>query len=345
MSRNTYRNSRLYLGKREILTFSSVSFKNSGKNQVTTLTVKIDDPELDGAALLGQELVFFLNNGSDDSVPLFRGHIRQYAPSDKNLTLTAHDVLSFLSGAESPPLNITDKINYDGFTLGQMLTDYIKTYVNKSKTVIGLDMINDTNPPITMTGFRKNNITPLKVIQQLIKTNDSSLTDIKNTRLVVRDDGVKSNICFVEEQDINSAGMKFSFNDGIEKLNYKRRPAPNFYSTFADGNKMTYQHNTLPTGIVMGKLKGKFEYPDKAKEQAFIDATANEDKKEITITVNKGYELDIGNVIVLQTPEHPELTGKHRIISKNLTAGKSMKCTLGLNKEAPQISDYMSSSS
>ena len=341
MSRNTYRNSRLFLGKREILTFSSISYKNVGKNQVTTLTVKINDPELDGSALLGQELVFFLNNGSDDSVPFFRGNIRQYTPSDKNLSITAHDVLSYLAGAEAPPLTLTDDYNYDGFTLGQMLTDYIITNVNKSETKIGLDMMNDTNPPITMTGFRSDSITPLKIVQQLSKKNDNSITDIKNTRLIVRDDGTKSNICFVEEQDIDSAGMRFTFNDGIEKLSYKKRPSPNYYSATVDGNKMTYQHNTLPTGIVMGKLKGNFAYPDQAKQQAFLNATTMEDKKEIKIIVNKGHDLEIGNVINLQIPEHPELTGKHRVISKSISVDSKTKCTLGLDREAPQISDYV----
>ena len=217
MSRNTYSAPRLFLGNREIVDFSSAQYKNSGKNTVTTLSVKINDPELDDAALLGKEIIFYLNDGSVDNVPFFRGFIRQYTPSEKTLSIVAHDVLSLLSGAESPPLTITDDENYDGFTIAQMLQDYIEANVNKTSTLIGLDMLNDTDPPITMTGFRNDSITPLKAVQQLLKQNDSDLTDIKNTRLIVRDDGTKSNICFVEEQDIDSAGIRFSLNDGIEK--------------------------------------------------------------------------------------------------------------------------------
>ena len=341
MSRNIYNNSRLILGNREIKTFSSVSFKNSGNNQVTTLTVKLSDPQLDAAALLGQELIYYLNYGAEDAVPFFRGNVRQFSPSDKDVTVTAHDVLSFLAGAEAPPISFTDKKNYDGFTLGQMLTDYIKTYVNKNETIIGLDMMNDTNPPVTLTDYRADSVTPLKVVQDLLKENSTSLTDIKSTRLRVRDDGIKSNICFVEEQSIDSAGMRFSFNDGIESLKYKRRPAPNYYRSLVHDSEMNYQHNTLPTGIVMGKMKGEFDYPDEARQEAFLDATQMEDKKEISIVVNKGLHLDIGNVIVLNLPEHPELTGKHRIVSKNLSVGSKIKCTLGLNKEAPKLSDYI----
>jgi len=341
MSRNIHSNSRLLLGNKDITEFSSISYKNAGKNTVSTLNIKINDPEFDDAALLGKEIKFYLNNGSTDVVPFFRGFVRQYTPSDKNITLVAHDVLSFLAGAESPPLTITDDNNYDGFTLAQMLQDYIQSTVNKTKTIVGLDMLNDSYPPISMTGYRNENISPLKAIQSLLKKNDSDTTDIKNTRIIVRDDGIKSNICFVEEQDITSSGVKFSFNDGIQKLSFKRRPAPNFYSIAVNKNRMTYQHNTLPIGITMGKLKGNFKYPDEAREQAFLDATTKEDKKEISITTTKGHYLEIGNVIELYTPEHPQLTGKHRIISKTVTSGNKMTCKLGLNKEAPQLSEYI----
>ena len=104
---------------------------------------------------------------------------------------------------------------------------------------------------------------------------------------------------------------------------------------------MTYQHNSLPTGISMGTLRGDFDYPDEAREQAFVNATASEDKKEISITTNKGHYLELGNVIKLQTYEHPELTGKHRIVSKSIGVGSKTTCTLGLSKDAPQVRDFI----
>ena len=341
MSQLSYSAPRLFLGSKEIINFTSINYKNGGKNTVSSLSVKINDPELDDAALLGKEVVFFLNYGSDDSVPFFRGFVRQFTPTDKDINLVVHDVLSFLAGAESPPLTITNKENYDGFTVGQMLYDYINTTVNISKTIIGLDMLNDSNPPVSMTGYRNDNITPLKVVQDLLKSNDSDLTDIKNTKLIVRDDGIKSNICFVQEQDITNSGIKFSLNDGIESISYKRRPSPNYYSTAVNGNRMTYQHNTLPTGIVLGKIGNTYEYPDQAKEAAFLDATLMEDKKEISITVNKGHDLEIGNVVSLYVPEHPELNGKHRIVSKSISVSSNIKCVLGLNKELPKVRDFI----
>jgi len=344
MSRNIHSNPRLYLGNQEINNFKSISYKSAGK-KISTLNVTLSDPQMDGASLLGKDVTFYLNYGSTDTVPFFRGAVKQYTPSDKDLKLTVHDVLGFLTGTESPPLTLTDRNNYDGFTLGQMLYDYISTVINKNETKIGLDMLNDTVPPVTLTGYRAKNITPLKIIQAKLPKKTSSLIDIKNNRLVVRDDGEKSNICFVEEQDIDSSGVKFSFSDGIEKLSYKKRPSPNFYTTVVGDNTMQYQHNSLPTGIHSSKFSGKFEYPDQAREEAFIQATLAEDKKEISITVNKGYYLEIGNVIQLYTPEKPELTGKHRIVSKSLSVSASkMSCTLKLSKETPEVSEFISSS-
>jgi len=343
VSRNTYSEPRLFIGKKEILNFDSIKYKNSGGNRVSSLNIILSDPEIGDAALLGEEVVFYLNYGSIDSVPFFRGFIKEYTPTDTKVTVTAHDVLMFLAGKDTPPLVITDDSNYDGFTLSQMLQDYIERVVNKNKVRIGLDMINDTDPPVSLSGFRKTNIHPLKIIQQKIPKKISSISDIKSYRLIVRDDGVKSNICFVEEQDIDSSGIVFTVNDGIEKVKYKKRPDPNYYTTVVGKNVMEYQHNSLPIGITMGRLsKKKYDYPDEAREDAFMEATVAEEKKEITLTVNKGHYLEIGNVITIHTPEYPELIGKHRIMSKNVSvSGNGMKCNLKVSRESAFLSDYL----
>jgi len=343
MSLNTYSEPRLYIGKTEITNFSKISYKNSGANKVSILDVTISDPEMDEAAFLGKELIFYLNYGSSDTVPFFRGFIRQLNPSEKSLKLTAHDALSFLSGAEIPPLIINRTTNFDGFTLAQMLHFYIETLVNKNEVKIGLDMLNETDPPVSLSKFRaRKGIHPLKIVQQKIPKNVDSFSDIKSYRLIVRDDGTKSNICFVKEQDIDSSGVTFTFNDGIEKLRYKKRPEANYYTIAVGKSIMEYQHNSLPTGIHTGKLNGKFNYPDEARQEAFFSATAAEDEMEISIITSKGHYLEIGNVINLSLSEYSELSGKHRILGKSISlSSSSVKCTLTLNKEAPTMTDYI----
>ena len=323
MSRNTYGEPRLYIGNREITTFTSVSFSQKGNNRASQVTVTINDPQLDDSPLIGKQLAFYLNYGAPDTVPFFRGVIKSYNPSDKNISVTALDVLSLLSGKSAPPIILTDDSNYDGFT------------------------INDTSPAYSLTGTRNKSTSPLKLVQQALSKQilKDDLSDIRSTTLIVRDDGIKSNIAFALEQDITSAGVKFSFNDGIESISYKKRPSSNFFTSSLKSGRMEYQHNTLPTGIFSETLKGDFEYPDEAKEQAFIQATKAENEKEISIQVSKGFYLEIGNVINLQTPEHPDLTGKHRIKGKKVNcSGNKITCSLTLNKELPSINDYLQSS-
>jgi hypothetical protein len=340
MSQVIYNSPRVYIGKTEIKNFSTINYKNSGSNKISTLGITITDPEMDDAALLGKEVIFYLNYGSTDTVPFFRGFIKQLDPSDKAVKIIAHDVLTYLAGSETPPLVITDASNFDGFTLGQMLHHYIENVVNRNKVRIGLDMLNDTDPPVTLTGYRNKKIHPLKIVQTKIPKNTSVLSDIKTYRLVVRDDGTKSNICFAKEQDIDSAGITFTYNDGIEKLTYKKRPDPNYYTVEIDGNVMEYQHNSLPTGITMGKMTKKdFKYPDEARMEAFLEATAAENKIEINLTTSKGHYLELGNVINISTPE---ISGKHRILSKSVSCGSKVTCKLKLSKEAPVLSDFIS---
>ena len=345
MSLNTFSNPRLFLGKSELLDFESISYSNSGNNTISTLNVTLTDPERDILPLMAQEVVFYLNYGSADNVPFFRGYIKEYTPTDKKITLIVHDVLSFLAGKASPPITLTDNNNYDGFTLTQMLHDFIETTVNKNRTIIGLDMLTETNPPVTMTGYRGKNVTPLKAIKDNMPKDKSSETQVRAYKIVVRDDGVKSNIIIIKEQDIDSMGITFSFNDGIKKLNYKRRPTPNYYQHEVNGTEMVYQHHTLPSGINMGKLEGKFDYPDQARQEAFFTSVQEDGKAEITIDVTKGHYLELGTVINLSLREYPEITGKHRIVAKKININKSnINCLLTLDKDKITLGDYINSS-
>ena len=162
MSRNTYSTPKLYIGDVEYIDYSSITYKNTGSNKISTLNIKLSDPDRDGASLIGQEVVFFLNYGSVDTVPFFRGYVKSFTHDDKGLSLNVHDVLAFLSGFESPPLIITDENNYDGYTLSQMLHEYITTRINKNKVLIGLDMLNETTPPVSLSGYRKKKHTSYK---------------------------------------------------------------------------------------------------------------------------------------------------------------------------------------
>tara|TARA_R100000655_G_scaffold46822_2_gene83789 strand:- start:37 stop:1065 length:1029 start_codon:yes stop_codon:yes gene_type:complete len=340
MSQNSY-NAKIFVGKRELSSWKSITFKDAGNNKVTKLTVSTTDPELDNMAIHGKELIFYLNYGALDTVPFFRGRIKESTPTNKSFNFTAYDMRTFLTGKDSLPINITDSDNYDGYTLGQFLYEYIDTVVNYEETLIGLDMINDSNPTVSLSGFRADNTSPLKVIQQNIKPNRNSATDIKNTRLIMRDDGQKSNICFVEEQSKNDSGIEFGYNDGIASISFKRRPTPNIFNIKSEKSNIVYKHNNLPTGVISHNISDTFEFPDEGVQEAFHLAEQMKDAFELSITVNKGHYLDIGNIIVLDTPDFEYLSGKHRIVSKSLNVSDTkVSCTFGLSKEGPTLSNY-----
>ena len=130
MSSNTYSNPLLFIGNTQITSFSDIMFKDSGTNQASSLSVTITDPLYREAALIGKQIVFYLNYGSFDNVPFFRGIIRDIKPSDKNCKISAFDVRTLLAGKDTLPISLTDTDNYDGYTLSQFLRDYIEKYIN-----------------------------------------------------------------------------------------------------------------------------------------------------------------------------------------------------------------------
>ena len=151
----------------------------------------------------------------------------------------------------------------------------------------------------------------------------------------------KSNINIIKEQDIDSTGITFSLNDGIRKLNYRRRQSPNYFQMEVNDSEMIYQHHTLPTGITMGKLQGKFDYTDEARQEAFYTSVQEDGKSEISIDVTKGHYLEIGNTINLSLREYPEITGKHRIVAKKINITKTaITCLLTLSKDKITLGDY-----
>ena len=342
MSSNTYSNPRLFIGNIEIMSFDSVSFTDSGKNQASNLNVSILDPEYRRASLIGKEIKFFLNYGSDDTVPFFRGRIRSVNPSDTKISISAYDVRTFLTGNESISLSLTDIDNYDGYSLGQFLYEYITTHVNINETIIGLDMLNESDPVVTLSGLRGDDLNPLGIINTQLQDNTDDLNDIKLNRLTIIDDGVKSNICFVKEQSKDDAGVRFNYSNGIGGVKVKKRARPNIFSAKVGESNVLYKHNNLKSGVAGEKIEGEFKYPDEAVQAAYIRGLKAEDDSEITIEATKGHYLNIGNVVYVSIPDYPEVSGKHRIVSKSVNYSKgNIKCSLKLSKEGPKISEYI----
>ena len=112
-------------------TLKNFSLNCPGNNQINKLSFTLSSSEIKEQALYGKPLELFLNYGSEDGLPIFRGIIKDITPTDTQTTYSALDSRCLLSGNNTTPLNITDKHNYDGYTLGQFLQKIIQEdYMN-----------------------------------------------------------------------------------------------------------------------------------------------------------------------------------------------------------------------
>ena len=346
---NMYGLPQVYIGGKEITNFSSIKIGEGGGTSINQCGITISDPETDENKLYNEEVVVYLNHGSPDSVPFFRGFIRQVNPTTKQLSITAYDPRTFLTGKESTPLSITDKNNYDGYTLVQFMHDYISSNVNINKTLIGLDMLNETDPPIILKGKRAQTA-PYSFITGNIPASGKDINNVASFSIKMVDDGVKSNIVIVRERDISDtlATSTFSFFDGIEKLSFKRRPPPQFFNITTETQKnISFKRGNMPLGPFGQALKGKFKDTEEAIQAAVIQSELDDrEVTEVNTTVTKHFYIGLGAVVHLNVDES-ELRGNHRVKSKSVGWGQSKgyTCSLILNKITPTIQDYLSPAS
>ena len=345
MSQNSFGSPIIYLKGKE-LSYNNITFTDSGNNMPTTLTVTSKEIDLLDDKLFNSDIVMYLNAGSHDDVAFFRGKIRDITPGETKITIKAIDAIGLLTGSHATKLTLTDENNYDGYSLTAFLIDYITKNININETIIGLDFVNEITPSVTLSNYRGKK-TPLQVVKDNIKSNTSNLNDITNFKLGLIDDGSKSQLVFRKQQSLSNSSVKFNYTDGIRTISYKKRNPPNIIAGEVDGITKKYQHNTLPTGPNVKNVKARepFRDPDSFKKHAFLMAHAEETRNEISITVDKGYYLDVGNVIYMSLEDYPDLIGKHRITGKTLNVSSGIKCTLKLSRETPEVSNYLGEAS
>ena len=111
MTENTYYKPRLVIGNQEISSGMSGSVNFPGSNQANSLKCTITDPEFQNTRLFNKEVKFYLNYGSDDGVPLFRGFIKTVIPQDTNTSISAIDGRTFINSQSSKMVELTDDEN------------------------------------------------------------------------------------------------------------------------------------------------------------------------------------------------------------------------------------------
>ena len=336
---NTYQRPSLIINEKEILNDISGTVTFSGNNQLNTLNVRIPNPELQNMAIHNKIIELFLNNGSDDSVPIFRGYVNDLTPNDKGITILATDIRAKLTGNKGLRLTLTDTNNYDGYTLGQFIKSYIDEFVDD--LAVGTRLLRDTSPPVFMTGERGTDIDVYSLITKKVEESIDIDTDVNNPLQhfvdVVQGNG-NSHIVLKKDKLISSIPvMTFSYSDGLKSYNYKRRIPAN--TVTYEGRKFSYTN--IPQGLSSLEIPIQ-DSPAETRDLALRNILlAQQQTDEITVQVTKGYDLEIGQIVALDIDEE-DISGNHRVQSKVITFGKTSSCTLGLNKKPILLKNYLS---
>ena len=342
MTENTYYKPRLVIGDREVNGSMSGSVSFSGNSQANSCTCKISDPDFQNHRLFNKELKVYLNYGSDDGVPIFRGFIKEIKPNDTETNIVAIDPRMLITGANSRMVELTDDTNYDGYTLASFLYAFIDSEINTNDTYIGLDALRDTNPTISMKGERTKEPTSVyDIVNKKLKTaiDDADIEKPLTYFIDMIDDGKKNNITIVKEKQITDTPSLFlSFSDGLVSYKYNRRnPA-----TYAVGGGTTFKYGNEPNGSVGLKISGKFKDKNEARTQAITEVfLSNRETDEIKIEANKGHYISIGSIVRLKTDD-TDIDGNHRLTSKKLSFNSGgVKLSFTLNKKPLVLSSYI----
>jgi len=331
---------KLFIDDKEILASSSGSINFSGNNNLNQMIVTIQNIDLQNDSFLNKKVELFLEESGQDSIPIFRGFVKEFTPDETKVTLKVLDVRAILTGKSGLKINATDEKNYDGKTLAQFIYEVVTDEVNYNNIVIGLDMLRDTNPVVKMDGIRGSNLDAYTIIKEKIK-DSFDLTDFEkplSSFIDIREDGEKSNIVITKDKAITDIpSYTFSFGDGLENLKHKRREPTN---TVYYQNGRVEKFSNRPKGQVattINNLDDVVETRNLGLQQLLLE---QQELDEIDITVNKCYDIGLGTLIDLDV-EDDDVRGTHRVQSKKITFGKTMKCTLRLNKKPIKLSDYL----
>lgn len=337
---NSSNNHKLFIDGDEVLASSSGRVVFPGNNQINTLNAKISNVDLQNKPLFNKKVELYLNeSGMEDTMPIFRGFIKQFSHTDTNTSIVAGDVRTVLTGKEGIKDNLDDNKNADGKSVGQYLYDIIKDKVNYDNTVIGLDMLRDSNPPVFMTGVRGKNLDVYNtIIGELKKSiDDDNFTNPLSSFLDVYEGVNHSNITIVKDKLLTTAPSHvFSYNNGISSIKYKRRNPPN--TVYYKGRVEKY--TSRPTGQVSIDIADIEDVGDSRNLALQEILVAQQQKDDIRLQTTKAYDIAIGSIIQLDVSDD-DVSGHHRVQGKTITFGKGMDCILDLNKKRVKVSDYI----
>ena len=360
MNLSTFSKPQLRIGDSRIDTFDSIAILNPGGNQINSINVTGLPKALGNYKLINQDIVLYLNQGSYDSVPIFRGIIKSLTPGDDSVSLKGMDPRIIISGKDAFPIIVDEYENFDGMTLVQFIHTYITKHINTEKELIGLDMLEETTPPLLMRGFRTDLAVPYQIMTDALKQAIDS-SDIENPidyEFVIVDDGQKANLTIQKKQLLENTNpvVRYDLHDGVQNITYNQRNAPPTYALIK-GEESAYDTKVIQSRFTYGNMStgksgitvtGPYTDRDTAKKAGIIEIMREQDQiKSITLDVSKGYHVGVGSLINLyintNRMDSYDISGNHRVTSKTISYTRDGGCSMNitLNRKPIRVSDFL----
>ena len=351
--RNTYSIPKIYIADKEILEFKNIRLNIPGNNEVSYLTVNIDDPDYKNAHLFNSKIEFYINEGGAQGTPTFVGYIQEVNPTDTSISITAYDPRILIAGISAYPVAITDENNYDGYTPAQFLVEIITERINTAtETKIDISALSDFSPEPSMRGYRTPGKAPYDIFLEVMgnAVDDDRpeeplpfYIDMLGNKLII---GKRKRIDpgDAEQDTSGSRAYNLSYNDGLVSLSYTNLNPPTRAIAIGDIRGWgEFQYGNFASGvsgrtITVGDAQSNADLYDAARIEVMKDYN---ETKEIKAVVSRGYHIGLENIVFLSVPDKV-LRGKHRVTSKQISVDAGgIHCTLGLDKREPKVGDFV----
>ena len=345
MNQNISCNPKIYLGELEIVNFDSFSINEPGSNQINSADIVLRDINFSKSKLFNKEVKIYLNNGVLDSTPIFRGFVKQVTPSALTLKIRATDPRGLISGKDGLVFDSTDGDNYDGYTLSQFLHSYITDNVNINNTYIGLDALNEVEPPVLMKGIRGKSLSAYDEVREKLERliDDTDIENLSAYALGVLDDGNVSSIIVYKKQPLtNPPSLYLDYYEGIDKLTYKERAPQTSVTASSKDFKGKFTRGNFATGPINKAIRGDYKSNAHAQRMSFLESEKDsEDLYELSINATKGYHTGIDSIVRIKTDD-TNISGNFRLVGKKMSyKGGKMSLSLKFNKEPIRVRDYL----
>jgi len=344
MSQSTFCRPKLLINNKEVAFCNSADI-SCKEGSLESFSASITEPDLENINLFNEKVEFYLNYGGEDGAPIFRGYIKSFRAGDDNISITALDPRTFLSGSNAFPIIIDDKYNYDGQTVVQFLTDVVNN-VNINETLISIEALNEMDKPVYMTDVRSVS-PPYDIASGLVQKqrDDDNILSVFEYYFDIIHGAINSSLVIRKTKDLTTnPDFVYSYTNGIVLLNYTERAPPSFALAKAeDGTTVRADYGNAPRGQVgINVANNTYSSRAEAKEAALVDILLKQDDdKDITMQVSKGYHLNLGQIIRLEV-EDSNLLGQYRITGKRVSYSNSgVSCSFNLNKKPIKLADFI----